>query len=432
MSNTREFLLRFLKLAAQKGFALALGFLSLSLITRSLGAPEMGLYFAVVSAGGVLATPFNGAMSPFLINEIARHPIRRAGYTKGLAFVLSTAALIYAAFIYLIALLVLPGSSGSSTNDAEAWKLVPLIVISLSVTAILSSSLLANGRTSLSQVPDNLIRPSLFILLIALLNQFFDLSVRGVLAGLILAQLTGVLVILFAIASKREARSDGLMNPMRPGMFASYGRFLLNAGAVSVYTQAPTLIVASFALSEAAYFSLAQKMVGLLAVIGSLIGISNSKAFAEMAAQGETTAARLYFNKVFVGALAIIIPIAFVWLFFGKTIIGFAFGRQYASEVAVVVLTLLPAQIAFSLVGPVLTYLYGTRLQFRLFCIQGASIAVVCGLGIVLSRISGATGMAAAVSITQVLLYGCVYAMFRRATRQGSSHGRDDGNRPTA
>jgi O-antigen/teichoic acid export membrane protein len=416
MRKLIPFLARFGKLAVQKGLSIGLGFITLMILTSSLSPTEMGAYFALVSAAGILATPFNGALGPFMLGETARMGRDDAQLNALVRKVL----IVIAGYVLALAVVSPLLLRFFGTNAAQFSGIVPLLVLTLSLTALTSNTLLGTGRVALSQVGDNVVRPAVFVSAVAALSHWSALSTLTALAAVVLAQGSAVLVSGSIFVSRQRAPAQA---PSALGfpLLLRYAKHFLNAVAWSLHANLPTIIVASFALSSTADFALSQKIVALLAVAGSLISIANSKSYADMAAAGHRAEAYRYFTRMLASSACILLPPVLIWLLVDDQVIRSAFGQQYVNGVSAVVLILLPAHLTFSLLSPVLPFLYGLNLQHAVFYLQLCALALLVGLGLWLAPKYGAEGMAISYTVSQVALYLSVFWLFYRETRGTTS-----------
>lgn len=414
MRKLLPFLWRFTRIAAQKGLSIGLGFITLMILTRNLNPTDMGMYFAIISAAGILATPFNGALTPFMLVETSRagdDPAQVGSLVRKLLAAVCTYVLVLA--------LISPYLLDAFGVETEHFsRFAPLLVLTLSLTALASSTLLGTGWTALSQVGDNVVRPIALLLAVVVLSRWSALSTATALAAVVVAQGAAVCVSGSIFVSRRSGQSKADSSATSSGRILRYGKYFLNAMAASLQVNLPTIMVASLAFSSTAEFALSQKLVALLAVAGSLIGIANGKAFADMAAAGLRSEAYAYFKRMLAASsLILLCPIA-LWVLLDDYIIRFAFGQQYTVGISEVTLWLLPAHVAFALVSPTLPFLYGVDMQHIVFYLQLCAVALLVGIGLWLTPQYGPKGMAAAYTISQVALYLAIFAVFRRETSE--------------
>ena len=392
-------------LTALKIFSMVLGFYILTLMAKFLTENELGIYTSIIVWSGVLATPFNGALSQYLINQSSTNKDFLTEYLSKEFSVFCKSITIYLGAFLLVGLTI--------GIDLVLLVMTSLMIISLFVNAFLSTYLLVKGRPFESQLGVSVFRPLLFLIFIYLGSTYSELDANILLMyGFISYMLASFLTII--IYKNHINLSVSKFKGAHRGTYFSY---LGNVSLASFYAQAPILILSIYSMEKVSSYFIAYKVVGLISVFGSIVGVASSKIYADNAALSERNEARTFFKYLMPMNLVIAIVIAFGWFLFGDALINMFFGEVYADTVYSLVAYLIPSQLLFLIFNPLFTYMYGVQKKKSLFLLQLVSNCILILVIFLLYPDYGVFSVAWGVTASSVFLYLGLGAMFFKLTK---------------
>lgn len=388
-----------------KTISMGSGFFLLSFMAKVVSNHDLNGYMAALAWAGIIATPFNGVINQYLINLSSKGP---PPYDR---FLLNKFSIISAYLISYLLLVVLIGNVLGyevSLNFAVA-----AYILALFFQTFFSVALLIDGKTVLSQVGVSVIRPVMLMILLIVLHYLnsvdyvfliYVAAVSCLISAIFMASVSGMLGVFHK-------------SKLRLGRLNNYFTYFGNVSLASLYAQAPVLIVSLYSLDNVASYSIAMKVVGLVTVVGSIIGIASAKQFADKAGLNDIFTARSLFVDTLPLTIFISIVVVFLWFFWGREFIDIFFGSSYVEKVYLLVLYLMPSQIIFLIANPLMTYFYGAGESRFIFQLQVLSSLVVVFGTVLLLEVSDILYVPLAIVIGSFVLYFSVLIKFFKRTR---------------
>lgn len=323
------------------------------LLARLLGAADLGVYSGVLAMTAVLAIPVSAGLPSYLTREVSkanaspsRNRVRALIRTTNLlAILFSVIAMLLLAVAYVFGWV----GNGTATLMIAACLLVPLLGLDL----LRAGAMRGLGSALVSQLPENILRPGGFLLIIgALWVSDVDVNVtHSVWAFAISAAVSAGVGNLFL---KRRMRGIDA----RPGkvsvsevMRGSFGLILLG-GTNTAIANIDILILslAGYWVAAGQYRIALLGVVALLIVYNALADVSRRDFAAGMASGADSAVIRASDRVVLWGSLSVGL-IALVYAVFGKSAVNEIFGADYGSaHLALIIISF--GHLLATLVGP--------------------------------------------------------------------------------
>lgn len=331
--------------------ALALTLLSTLLLTRSLGPAAFGLFALALGWVKALAVPASLGLERIVVREVARSKVH-ADWTA-LRGVLGWAARLLLGAASAVALAA-AAAFWLAVPDPAALPVLWLAMALLPLLALIrlcQFALMGLQRPLLAQLPESLVLPSLFLVLLAGFGQFGPLSASRAI-GLQLA--AGAAAALLAAALLHRALPDAVRRAASGGARPSWARSLLPmtllTGAAAVSAQVPILMLGAMRGPEAAGLMAVTKSLSDLAAVptialGTILAPLLGRLWAEGDAAGLQRALTLFARKVSLAALPLILAL----ILFRQPLLGL-FGASFASGAGALLILCL-GQAASALAG---------------------------------------------------------------------------------
>lgn len=300
-------------------------------LARSMGAASLGIYASALALSALLAIPASAGLGQYLTREVAVVKARDDyGRARGLVRAANKVMLFYAG-LSLILLLVLYFLDVGITGDIGIVTFVGFIIVASSTDLLRAGAMGGVGSALLSQVPEQVIRPGAFLLLILSQTLLFgQISVHEALfsycIAVALSALFGQIALRRQLGGYRTTTRISVADTIR----ASAGPTALG-GVQTLFTNIDVLILSFFGLFVAA----GQYKVALLGVVGLLFiyAALSAVAIRDLAA----SLARRDANQVIVtsdrltvwGMLAMAC-VAIAYLLVGGPAIAVIFGREFS------------------------------------------------------------------------------------------------------
>ncbi|GBE43998.1 polysaccharide biosynthesis protein [bacterium BMS3Bbin10] len=393
------------------------GFMTQLLLARTMAPADLGLFYIFSSMaivlGTVAAIGYPGIANQFIVRYKAR------GKKRSLrAFVRTARRDTFIASIFVAIFCVAAVAIGSGGNPEIIW---PTVIAALAIPAFTTlrvSGGFANAveRFALSFLPDNLIRPVLFLAIMAIIvsvnGSLGLLPVVGVFAALsvaVAAMQTWAVGWSGGIAGSAATPHRRLTRHWR----MSGGRLVIPLLITSLFADL-SILGAGFMLepAEVAIFGLCVKiafMSGFFVQVVHQIAIPRFARSALTRNQADTNEVIFQTNAIAAGAMALALLLA--WL--GGSEFLALFGDEFPAGYTVL-LILVGTQLVRALGGPALSLLIASGLHGRSLHVMVASLAVFVGSFFALAPSLGLTGAALAVLAGSALSSAGLAVVVRR------------------
>jgi O-antigen/teichoic acid export membrane protein len=343
----------FLRLSLVTAFGLPLAVLTNIVLARLLSTIEYGTYGLVIATASVLAIPIASGIPLLLTREVSGYAADKAwAHYAGLMNSVYGWTGAYTIFL-LVAFVAYENLSGHASirGLTPALALVALLLVPLmSVSNITAGALRGFGYPSLAAIPQQLIQPLLLVIGLAMLGVAFKLTIESALLWNVFAAVAAALLLLILLRRNRPAHFVKLR-----ANYADHGRWLrcllpfMTIGAVGTLTTNIAILILGFLGNEEAVAHLrvaergAQLAMFPLVVLETVIGPRIVQYWKAGDLSGLKLLARSSTRLTFLATLTIAVPLI-AW---GRPIIGFVFGANYADTVYVPMVILTIAQTVF-------------------------------------------------------------------------------------
>ncbi len=404
-------------LTAARVIGAGAGFAAQLLLARTMAAADLGLFYIVTSmaivAGSVAAIGYPGIANQFIVRYRTRGDKRNLGAFIRTARRDTALASILAA---LGCIAVITAWTGGNPRIIWPAAIAALAIPAFTILRVNGGFANAAQRFALSFLPDNLIRPVLFLAVLALI-----VSVNGSLALLPVVGLFAALVLGVALVQTRAIGwSGGISGPpaspdkrLKRHWRKSGGRLVILLLITSLFADL-SILVAGFALEPAdiAVFGLCIKIAFMFGFFIHVAHQITTPRFARSTlARNQDATNEVIFRTNSVAVSAIAAALLLTWLA-GDEILS-VFGDEFRAG-STVLLILVGAQLVRAMGGPALPLLIASGKHGRGIGVIVASLAVFLGSFAALAPSMGITGAALAVLVGSALSSAGLAAVVRR------------------
>lgn len=404
--------------------ALFLGFLSTVLLSRALGVEGFGTYSLAIGWILLLAVPVQSGLVGVVVREIARYRATSSWpLAKGLlVFSNGTSLLLSVLGASGLAIYWNAGGAKGTGMSAEVagWALVLLPIYCLS--AVRSATLRGLGKVLEGLAPDELFRPLIQVVVLAIVFLAFGHAISAAnaiqihIASAVTAFAIGATLLLRSIppaigAAKAEyAPRSWAVPALSFAVVSGFGTILQSSVMV-------TLGMTSGA-EDAGLFKAAQQLSALSGIVVVAVNSACAPYIASLYRVGDRRElAKLLRNAALV-MMAGTAPLSIIMIVFGETVLSLVFGPEFARAHAALLL-LAAGQLTISSLGLVglLLNMSGHE-RDTLACCAAALVVTVIAAKLLIGPF-GAPGAAAAVIIGQFALN--ILMLWRVRVRVGIS-----------
>lgn len=386
-------------------------------LARTLGADGYGTYSFALALVILLTIPAQMGLPTLTVRESAKYHAQRCwGKLRGLLIKTNQATLILSATVVVLAIataLALAERVSHEKLETFFWALplVPLVALG----TLRSAALRGLGYVVQGQVPEQFLRPTLFLMLIAGVAAASQLTPQIAMALYIAAATAAfvvgaVLLVRAAPAEMREAIAEYETRLWKRSAIS----LSLVAGIQVFNEQVSVAILGLFASSkEVGIYRIATQGAVLLALPVAVVNIALGPSISRLYVAGEQERLQKVAAWSARFASALVFPIAAIFILLGNKVLSFAFGEEFsAGHVSLAVLAC--GQLTSALLGSagLLLNMTGQEQETaKAFAIAGVTSLV---LNAVLIPMLGLVGAAMAVSATQVTLSVILYRRVRK------------------
>lgn len=308
------------------------GLIANIILARRLGADEFGVYAFILAVIGLLAIPTSLGLPEFVVREVAKYRSKEQwGYIKGLLVRTHCAVAVVGVLLCVISAMVVALSEWG--YKAAFYISLPLLLVN-SLSNIRASILRGFRHVVLGQLPEAVIRPWLFTGILAvlalsgtILTPYRVLSVQLLCSIIVFSVGIWLLAKLLprnVKSTKSQYSTDSMLSHAVPFLFL---------GAMTFVNSQVDILMLGFMRSnvEVGVYKVAaqgaQLVIFLLLSVNSTIGPLLSELHAAGDFSRLKSVANLSARIVLLGTL----PVALVFIFFGRPIITSIFGSEYVN-----------------------------------------------------------------------------------------------------
>jgi O-antigen/teichoic acid export membrane protein len=375
-------------------------------LARSLGPDGLGLYTLVFSLMLLLSIPVQMGLPTLVVREVARyHYAKHWGLLRGLLLRTSQTVLLLSVLIVLIVSAAFFGLYNNAEPDFQAtgtWALFLLPLISMSL--LCGAALRGLRRVLLGQLPEFLLKPATFLVLLGVVGLVQDLTPSLVMllhcAAACLALLLGALLLIGSLPAEVSAIKPKYDTRV---WFRSAMSFSFLSAFMVLNDQVGIIMLGLLGTNvEVGQYRVVVSVGALIVFALTAMGAILAPHIARLYSAGDIEHLQRIVTWSVRGVVAIALPVSLVFIFWGAPLLGSIYGESYReASMALVVLSI--GQLFNACMGPVGLILNMTGHEQE--TIKGVVVATGLNvvLAVVLIPLFGVLGAAAAAGTSLVV-----------------------------
>lgn len=383
----------------------ALGFLSTILLARLLGASGYGIYAFSYAVVVLLALPAQAGLPNLVLRETARAiSENKPGNIRAIWSWSAILAFLISLGIIIVAGLIIYHKGITNTQQITLLIALPLVPL-LAFVSLVGSALRGLKHVVAGQIPESIIRPTLFLLLLVTCTWLFRLKLSPSLA-ITLRVIAGICALITgAFLLQRYTPPSVKRIPLnRASIEPRWGKsaviFALIAAFGVISNQASTVILGLYVHpSEIGIFRVAAQLASLAAFGLQAVNMVVAPRFAGIYARGDLDHLQYVVRRTSQIVLGFSLCATLFFVFAGRPILEVLFGPEFVSGYVPLVI-LLVGQLVNSAAGSVGLLLNMTGYEAK--TALGLAIASVSNIAVnlILVPLWGASGAATATAVS--------------------------------
>jgi len=359
-------------------------------LARMLDTDGFGLYSLCISVAAISVVFLSGGLPTLTVREYAKTAysdnrgkvaqFRSFSYLWMLALGVLVAAVLYVVFHYTTLI---------STEINGIFVQVITLIILNTVIIYFGSEIRAFDLTTASQIPNLLIRPVLFIVLLYAVG-FFGFQI-DLLSALQLYNLSMVVAVVVSILILCGIRAHPFMIKfVALGQYKAWAKVALPLMASSAFVVATqnldTIMLGILSTNhEIALYKVSFQLAGLIIIGMNVVNLITIRNFSSFFDKMEMRRFEEIAKKSTLYCIILSVPFAIVFVFLGRPILSLLFGEEYGAA-SMILAVLAIAQLinaSFGIVGAILNITGHERMTLKgvaiAFVINGVLNAVLIG-----------------------------------------------------
>ena len=395
-----------------------LNFLVAVLLSRTLGPTGLGIYAFAVALTTIVSAPVTSALGAVVLRETAGAGARGlpARGREAIAWASRTSIWLVGGVSAVIGVAVAAGVGDLSGDKARAVLAGLLLPMPLALLYVFSGAARGLGRIVMGRVPDLILRPLFFLILVVSLLVWPWLGPLSPVLAMLLQGLAALLALAVAtvIVWRALQAQNGVEVAGHVSMSSAWLRSLLPLavvfGLAAIQSNIDILMLDWYLADDKVGVYRAGAQAGrLFFMITTVIGTVLSPYVASLHAAGDQAALQRLLVLGARGSLAIILPPFVVAASFGDWIMARAFGAAFAEGSGVFAI-IAGGAVAQGLIGYSATVLSMTGRERQMILSSVASVLVTIVLNLVLIPRYGMEGAAWATTVAAIVL-AALYAV---------------------
>ncbi|WP_457637195.1 oligosaccharide flippase family protein [Oceanithermus sp.] len=395
----------------------SLSFTTTVILARALGAEGYGIYSYAYALALLLVIPLHTGLPNLVLRETAKGLAQNEpGFVKGVWQWAAIASAITVAVLAVVASPLVIWQGGYATPSGQALVSAFVLAPILASGNIVGASLRGMHYVLVGQLPEFIIRPTIYLLFIIIFLFFYKTYFSPALALNIYAIASALaLLIGLRMVLSRMPPEVKLAKPLAKNSewLSSSAFFALIAGLGIINDQASVIILGFFKNPDQVGLFRVAVQVARLASFGlQVANVVSAPRFAKLYATGKKVRLQKLATSVAQGALSLNILLTIIFIIFGKSFFNFVFGAEF-SPAYLPLLILLAGQLVNSSVGSVayLLNMSGHERETVWGMLFAASLNILLNLALVpeFGMIGAAVGSAVSMALWNVYLWWRVY-----------------------
>ncbi len=313
-----------------------LGFVNAALLAKLMGPSGYGIYAYVMALAGVLAIPSEFGIPTLATREMAVANARKEwGYMRGLILRSHQAiGLLTLIIVCLAAIALLVWRERLDPERLESYALALLLIPIISLGALRGAMLRGLRKLIYGRLPERFIRPLLFLIFIlcmwALLGREYFRPHNVLVLQIVSAALAFGAGLYFFLKFKPAQLAHAEPSYKTAMWLKSSIPFGFTAALTTINGQTDILALGMFGSNaDVGIYRVAVQLATLVIFGQQIINGIQGPHIAHMYASGDMPRLRLLIARSSQVALAVALAVTLVLVFFGKSIIAIAFGKQF-------------------------------------------------------------------------------------------------------
>jgi O-antigen/teichoic acid export membrane protein len=390
--------------------SIPLGLLISIILSRALGPELFGLYAWMMALLPVLSLPVSGGLPQLLVRNVAEYTHHNS--KKNLRAIIKFSYLwtIFFAFFLIFLVYIFGHFLVDDIKRLELLKVAIWIIPFYSILSVSAGILRGFNKPIIADLMQQLCHPIAVLIILTFIFFYSSLNVTNMLSTQIAAYAVSCFILIFFLSklypkdlyTKKESyRSKEWFIALLP--------FSMTVLVTTLTTQIGILMLGIYSTDTAvAGLRIAERGVQFVAMSLGVIGQLSNPYIVNYYQSGDIKSLQILVKKVARICLMISIPLALVFIFFGKLIIGVLFGADYIELAYLSLVILVIAQIINIFCGPVINILSMTGhagLMLIGQSVGGIATTVLCFFLIPIYNAAGAAiSIAIGIVIWNVLL----------------------------
>lgn len=317
-------------------FGIATSFLAVTLLARWLGPEEYGVYAYVLATVLLLATPLQNAIRALIVRETSQAlESNEWSFVTGIwhwaSYLTALLTLVFGVFALALARTISTDRPAIGVTPIYfGLLLLPLLVLCTSKGAALTGL----RYVVLGQLPDNVLRPILFLTMLVLVYIFFptlEWSAHGALGLLVGSAVITLLSMGFLLRWRCPKVLSLAPRRYRHKFWSSaLGPLALASGLQVVNSHADILVLGLFSpVSEVGIYRAVTQLASIIMFGLGVINLIAEPDVARLHAAGQIVQLQQVVTKYARLAFLLAVPVVAVSLIFGDDILELLFGEDY-------------------------------------------------------------------------------------------------------
>ena len=327
-----------------KAGGLGLAFLVSVVLARLLGSSGYGAYAYAVSWAMLLSVPAVVGFDILLVREVARHSASGKGGTSIGLLRWSTRFVVVMSMLFVlagVAGILLSQQRFDTLTTATLWIALGILPL-LALLRLQQGAIQGLGSVVVAQVPQALLVPGLFLILVGLLYLGRSLTAPTAIGAYILATALALLWSTRWLRAHLAGDSSEDFNGKHTSHWlrSAWPLFVVSTAGM-LHDQVTVILLGTLANSETAgIFDVARKVAALVSIGLVVIGMPLAPLVAHLHASGENARLRHVLVRSSRAGLLISLPIAGGLMIFGRWVLSM-FGEAFESgHIALTILCL--------------------------------------------------------------------------------------------
>jgi O-antigen/teichoic acid export membrane protein len=311
-----------------KVFSIASGFLITILLTKFMGVSQYGVYAYVMAIASILSVVSQAGLPSLLLRETVRNIVSSNWCVVKSIWQWSSVMVTVISLLFVFLII------GMAQDNLYLFAVTLSSIIALG--KLRGAALQGLHHVILSHIPDRVIRPTLFILLLMLLKWIFDVEInaeRALLMGILASGIALIYGIYILHKKTPKAVKDCTEFTYQSKIWMlSALPMALTGGALMINSHLDLVILGWFVdMDDIGIYRVVVQSSGLVLFSLSVVNMFVSPYFAKIYKEGNLNSLRKILIQTQYISFLIAIFFAFFFYYMGEYFLSFVFGVEYVA-----------------------------------------------------------------------------------------------------